>query len=501
MSLMSPIRRFVYDRRGNFLMIFGLLLVPLVGILGISVDYALMNRAKTQLDATNDAAVLAAATAASQTIQSETTTTSNQTQVNADAVAAAKLAYGQFFASDSARSRDTSLNYTTTNGGSNPSVTIKGLLVTVSGVYTAKSPNMFGQLFGVTANSVAGTATASVTLPNYVNIYIVADVSQSEGLAVDTASETRLAALTQNKEDASPQGCQFGCHVITQDGVHNYPGPDFEDIAHAATPSINLRIDAIRNAIIDVINQAQQSPAGFNGTPRVQLAIYTMDSSLTQLVSLSSNYSSMLTTVTPPSPPTNMGKIDLSSDLSHVYPNKPTNYYNGSSYQPGLLSLNGSGSLASTLPANGDGSSPNAPINYVFLMTDGVYDTIDANDNPNAGPGGTACGAEAWEHCTGPFTAADCSAFKGKATVDVIYTQYLQNFGEPRYQTLVQPYQNPSDTTVNGVLYDGVQNGLTACAGASDPGGQVILATDENSIEQAAISLFDQVVLKERLTE
>lgn len=60
-SLPEAIRRFRRDRRGNVLMMFGLALVPLMGVVGVAVDYSRASNARQALNSAIDSAALMAA--------------------------------------------------------------------------------------------------------------------------------------------------------------------------------------------------------------------------------------------------------------------------------------------------------------------------------------------------------------------------------------------------------------------------------------------------------
>ncbi|MEZ5872741.1 MAG: pilus assembly protein TadG-related protein [Nitratireductor sp.] len=63
--MFQQIRSFVADRRGNFAIIFGLSLVPVIGLAGAAVDYSRILRAESKLQSASDAAALAAASSGS----------------------------------------------------------------------------------------------------------------------------------------------------------------------------------------------------------------------------------------------------------------------------------------------------------------------------------------------------------------------------------------------------------------------------------------------------
>lgn len=60
-SLPEMIRRFHRDQRGNFLMLFGLVLIPLMGVVGVAIDYSRASNARQALSSAIDSAALMAA--------------------------------------------------------------------------------------------------------------------------------------------------------------------------------------------------------------------------------------------------------------------------------------------------------------------------------------------------------------------------------------------------------------------------------------------------------
>ena len=60
-SLPEMVRRFRRDQRGNVLMMFGLAIIPLMGVVGVAVDYSRASNARQALNAAIDSAALMAA--------------------------------------------------------------------------------------------------------------------------------------------------------------------------------------------------------------------------------------------------------------------------------------------------------------------------------------------------------------------------------------------------------------------------------------------------------
>ena len=119
---------------------------------------------------------------------------------------------------------------------------------------------------------------------------------------------------------------------------------------------------------------------------------------------------------------------------------------------------------------NGSGASATSPLNYVFIVTDGVTDVY----SPFCASG----------HCTSTINSSNCDQFKTKATVGVIYTIYSPIWAnnnasagvlEGNYQGLVAPFSSQ------------IKPALQSCATSSD---YYFEANDGPDIVAAVQSLF-----------
>ncbi len=308
-------------------------------------------------------------------------------------------------------------------------------------------PTVFGRMFGTSNFNVSGTSASSLTLPKYLNISVVTDISQSMGLAATTAGQNQLLAIT---------GCQFGCHVYQSGQSGSLP---YETQAHAANPSIQLRIDVIRQATQNMIQTAQQLATS---TPLISFALYTLQGGnnttdqygnsangkpLATLASASTNYTSLYTAA---------GNLDLGNNDSAGIGD--TDYADAMT------------ALTSAVPTSGSGTS-GSPQQFVFLMTDGV-DDVWASSYGNC-PSGTV----GWNgsHCTQAFNPSTCAALKSKGvTVGVIYTTYLSMQGTSSFDTLVSPF------------FSSLASNLQSCASP----GWFYQASDANDIQTAINALF-----------
>jgi Flp pilus assembly protein TadG len=439
-------------------MIFGLMLIPLIGLLGLAVDYSQANRVKTALDAALDAAVLAAATTTSQYIQSKQTPTNDPTTAAEQAGQAAGL---QVFAATISTLAPLVKDATGSAQAALPIPTITvgrvGLTLSATGSYDAATKNLFGEIFGDQVWPITGTSQAALSLPKYQNIYFLLDNSQSMGIASSQQDQTNLAFATLQYTTAyNPGGaesCQFGCHA--SDG-HTAANVTFEGLAK--TYNILLRIDALRESVQDVINIVQGSGIG---TPRVQFEFYTMSDTLTELTSngLSSDYPALLT---------QSNSIDLGQTDFNGYGDSWTTAYKSGTSGPDLLTQFYN-KLAAANVKQGDGSSYTTPEIFVFIITDGTTDV----------PGPCVDG-----HCVTAWNYNECAPLKAIANVGVIYTTYTP-FNDQRYTDLVAPIASQ------------ILPNLQACATS----GYFYQATTGDEIRKAAVNLFGLAASSGTLTQ
>ena len=433
--LLIKIQAFARSKRGNVAMLFALTLMPMLLIVGIGIDVARTLSARTTLQGAADAGALAAATEAETTLQSGAN--------SAAAQYAGQLAGQQvFYANTSKIAR-----WLGAQPAPNVQVNPGAASITAFVSFATPVPTIFGTMVGVKTFQVSGSAASSLTLPKYLNISVVTDISQSMGLAATTTGQNQLSGITG--------GCVFGCHVY-QSGQTGTP--PYEVQAHAA--NISLRIDVIRQATQNMIQTAKQLATS---TPYISFGLYTLQGGnntsdnygqtasgkpLTTLASPSTNYTSLYAAA---------GNLDLG-------PNNG-NGIGDTDYTDAMTSL------TSTVPTSGTGAS-GSPQQFIFLMTDGV-DDVWASAQSNC-PANTI----GWNgsHCTLPFDPTTCNTLKNtkNVTIGVIYTTYLPIPGNDAYEGLVAPFVSKLPTN------------LQSCASP----GWFYQASDANDIQVAINALF-----------
>ena len=330
------------------------------------------------------------------------------------------------------------------------------------GSYTYDYPTFFAGVIGMSTMPLNSQIKASANPTTYIDYYIVVDVSQSMGIGATPADMQRLYDVVVSNGNASggEAGCVFGCHVMAP-GQHTTN----EQLAHSASPRINLRIDAAVAAIQNIIADAQVA-AGTN--KNIRIGMYTINRDPNKpgvYVNVISPPSASYATLT-----TQANLIDLGGNISAGA--------GDTDYSRELTAFN------ALLPLNGSGASVLTPQNYVFLITDGLS---DASDPPTCGSNNC--------HPTQAFNPSDCTLIKLKATVGTIYTTYnpIYNENNPakgpegNYNNLVVPFVNQ------------ISNNLKACS--SDASKYAFEAQDGPGINSAMRSLFASTLQNARLTQ
>jgi Flp pilus assembly protein TadG len=451
--------RFARDRKANVAVIVALTMVPIIFLLGMTLDFTQALRKKEQLDAAADAAAIAAVRPAM--------------LMQTDAVAQA-TAYSIFMSAANSLSGLVAVPTPTIT------VTDVGLQRTVSVTYNAASINNFPKVLVNTASwPISGSATAQAAAAPNMNFYLLMDDSPSMAIGATTTDISNLIAATApSKQPAtSSQNCGFACHEtnIAHDGGTR------DNLTIARANSITLRIDLVTNAVNQLLNTWANCPqSGVTGgvmqcmsalnNTTYKAALYTFDLGLNTLASLT----------TPTSAGTKVNNIAL---MPVVYQNcvvTTTNCKtdNGTDIAGALTSLN------SIMPNPGLGSnaSGDTPQEVVFLVTDGVEDKI-ATSCPNATFASNS-------RCQQPLDTTMCNTIKGRGIkIAILYTEYLQlktpnvPVTDSWYMSWVDPYDEPSSSTGK------IAQNLQACA---SPGFFSDVQTGGN-ITQALTDLFIKV--------
>jgi len=473
MMLRDLSHRFARDRKANVAIIFAITLVPIIFLLGMTLDFTTALRKKEQLDAAADAAAIAAVRPA-MLMQSDAVAQSTATAIfNSVAKSLPGLA-----------------------AVPTPTITVTdvGLQRTVTVSYSAASLNNFPKvLLNAASWPISGSATSQASSAPNINWYLLMDDSPSMGIgATLTDINNLIAATAPSKQPASSsQNCGFACHEtnITHDGGTQ------DNLAIAQANNINLRITLVSDALTQLLTSwtgcpqssittgVMQCMSSLNNTT-YKAALYTFDVGL----------NTMATLTTPASAGAQVSRISLMqvyyqncifSGCSSSSTTNPTTDY-GTDIAGALTSLNG------IMPTPGLGSNVvgDTPQEVVFLVTDGVEDKIVSG--ASACPNVTLTGLAPSKRCQQPLDTTACTAIKNRGIkIAILYTEYLQlinlgpsqNITDSWYMSWVNPYDGPTSATGQ------IAQNLQACASP----GFFSDVTTGGDIKTALTNLFIKV--------
>jgi Flp pilus assembly protein TadG len=429
-AICGAAKRFLSSASGSVAIIWAFSLFPALLLLSGVLQYSMSLSAENKLNAIADAAALAAVSSAATANYQNTSTTEQGYATN---IFNAQAAFLQ--------------NVTVTSLTVNVVVTAATssapayLTSTVSYVATVSSilPGILHSYF----TTLKGTATATSSLPAYLDFYLLLDDSPSMGIGATSADITAM----QNANN----GCAFACHSPhATDGT--YPGYTLP-----AVPGTQLRIDALRSASAQLITTAI---AQETVTHQFRIGLYTFANSVTTLSDLTTNLNSVQgLNAAIALPVTDIG-TQIGDAVNWLNQNKVT-------------TSSGPGTQAS-------------PIKFVFLVTDGVEDqafnfisgSYDTLQNPTGSWNGTPYSSV--------MNSAACTGLKNKGvTVAVLYTNY-DPLSDIRYTDMVAPFVNNIPTA------------LQACASPNF----FFQADHANEINSAMQQMFAQALKQSaRLTQ
>jgi len=299
---------------------FAAMAVVLTFAAGFAVDYSMSRSADDKLQSAADSAVLAAVDNLS----------SFKGAGDAALQQAASAQLKKYFEAAITQFPNYHVTYT-------PNVTAHNGHIVAALNYSASMTTTFANLIGISKINLFGTASAESAQPVFVAIYALVDASGSMGIGASSADQ----ALMQKH-----MNCTLACHI---DGT--------QIIAHNLGAS--LRFDIVKNALSSII-KASGSKAIMAGQFRFAVSKFSND--ITQITPVTSDATKAAQAV---------DGMDLDDPQYGPAQGMGTNF---------AQSLN---NFYKTLPAGGDGSSPNSPLVYVLIMTDGVSDDVDEQIGAN----------------------------------------------------------------------------------------------------------------------
>lgn len=367
LSAKSAARDFTRDSKGGVAIVMGLTIIPLVLASGLAADYAVLQSAKTRMDAASDAAVLSAIKSAQLTYAKLSQTDPNPK--SAAETAGEEQAKKSFYAQAGKRALDLL-------GAPTIDVVIKGQDVTATVSYAAQTPTNFGRIAGIKMMNYNGEAGATLKMPKFVDFYLLLDVSGSMGLPSTPAGEAQLASLNKFDEPGySGGGCRFACHE---------PGKKGFDIARAN--NIQLRIDAVGGAVANLMEAAESMKMV---EKQYRVGVYPFITHVNSFVDLTTNLrgdkNSVETAINydPKTHMTDFGKLlDFLDDTKFVRDLNP-NYVPNPKIPADTVGIGAGGThintvfneISTKITSVGDGSGSLKAMPFVFFVSDGMQNS------------------------------------------------------------------------------------------------------------------------------
>ena len=335
--LKTGIARLCSDRAGNIATIFGLAVLPMLGAVGVAVDFVRVSDASSKLQTAADLASLAGASGM-------TLDKTGASDASIPAITAiALLAFDRsVVAYPDINITDRSATATIVNG-----------TVTVNLAYTAKLSSNFGQIFSISQYNISSSAQAvnSVGTINYTDFYMVMDVSGSMAIAATVDDQARLMAATAG--DAQTTACAFACHDINADLKNRtYATTNLTNEQIARQENITLQIDVMKQAVKELIDQAGVATIKQG---QFRFGLFPFSYTLRTLSDLSSDFTGTKSLV---------DTLDF-SDWGPTY---------GNTYFNVMFDA-----MTSKVGTSGDGLTAQHSKKYMFLITDGVNNQFQFN--------------------------------------------------------------------------------------------------------------------------
>jgi len=495
-------RRGRRQRRGAIAVIFAILIVPIIGLIGLAVDFGIWNQAHAMLTRAANSAALNAVKVAGNA----------QLKADANFEQEGQTAGQQWFNSQVAAATlpiTTNSLQVTISAGQSLSATV---------AYSGTIPSVFGAIFSAAQYPLEVTAVASISTNPYLNVELMLDNSSSMEIA---ATQNGMRTLLQNSPcdpsmvwyavgnndytpppprqyppSAQPYG-DYQCSASTGSSVATTVGGvacPVTNIFSGGTylPSSNINTKAnpqlCPSSSLLQPNAYQGAPCAFachfDGTKQaglgndtyslarrlgVQLRFDVLKTATQNIISTmqSSNVASINnlrvgvftfnTDVTKVYPPSGEADNDWAAASSAVgYSPPDTGSLQETGIQPPVATWSANNntmfSLSMThlvtenyLTAAGDGSSASSPRKVLMIVTDGMEDSFNSDGSDNRGPINTAV----------------CQTIKNMGyTIYVVYTSYIPIMHDYYFKYLQGYVENTAPTSVSG--------NLQACASSPD---------------------------------
>lgn len=446
--------RFASHQRGAVAILFALSFIPMIGLIGVAVDYSGVNGMRSGLISMADSATVGAV---SEQVVKPSVPADRQRDVSREALQRdfeAQLSQSRF------KDMLTTVTYDAKQEGDGVEVTL---------CFSGRYKTMMLAMVGVGEFTVQSCSSARSAPPVYVSVHALIDASGSMGIG---------ATHTDQKLMEQKLGCAFACHTINDvnDQACNGGGAiprNWWSQTTKCTKAIGARtrFDVVRDALMQVTDQAQTLARVPN---QYRLSVHKFSNYLTEVQRATTSMSA------------------VKSALERMTPDQRGG---GSNFYKVLADF------AQTVPAGGDGKSPETPKVFVLILTDGIGSRVFEESRCYFG-GAAPCryeGSWRWDpdyvlespYVDGSirsqaFPARLCDSLKRKnATVMTLATEFDSSGINDGHMK-----------NVDRVLRVRAMEGLAQCATATNLAYSANLGPD---VDRAIRAMFSAVVEKARI--
>jgi len=518
-QLRHLIASFRKNKRGNVALMVGMMMLPIVGVIGCVVDYSMATSVRAKLQASADAATLAAVSVNSPVVANAKAMNSSNGPVLNGTTYLANLFTSNRPASPSASIQTSAVNKS-------------GMIVTASMSFSSQVPTAFLGVLGFRNITVTGSSTSSYTMPTYIDFYLMLDVSGSMSFPSTVDEQLRLQAVNPDNLNGPygyPGGCTFACHFTRQGACaqtansYNWQGP----IPAAGTTTnpgsggycqgfIISRLGTTPVAITSGNNTSNGNKVNWTNT-QVSNCPSPGTTSCIQLRADAVGYAvnQLLATAVATEQATginNQFRVGLYPFIVDLYSYFAlTSSINGSASSPGTINYaaanlaqlldtganaslgsggthfeNALSSMNSLITSVGNGTSATNTLPYVFLVTDGSQDCQTQSGGSWSGTG-TRCSP--YYNSATTLDSSLCTTLKNRGiTVAVLYIPYqqIQN---------ATTFANSEDVYANNNIPN-IPPALRSCASPNF----YYTANTPADINDALVKMFEQAVKTAHVT-
>ena len=448
----AKVAEFRRNAGGTVAIIFGISVVPMMGLAGLAIDYSSVSKSRSVLQGIADAATLFSV---SDQVIKPNVSWGDQKEAS---LAAAKKEFDALVDGLGARTILSSVSY---------EATIASNVITVKTCYVGAQSTTALNMVGVSSMTFEGCSEASSAPPLYVNVYVLADASGSMGVGATTAIQDSMIAKL---------GCAFACH--TTSWLDPTCSSNAATTACAKKYGFQTRFDVIKTAFSKVIDQAeamQKIPNQF------RFGVFKFSNRITTVQSTTTSFSSTKSSIMAMDP----DGAGAGSNMRYAFRQ-----------------------IKNELPTSGDGKSADNPKVFLLLMTDGVEGNVDEYSECRGSGASRKCGTYGSWNADTNFTTNGTGFWHGRErsqAIDPAMCNDLKSRGVV-IATLNTEYA-VSDTaasrdsrfnSIKSQLQPKIRDTMKQCATRPE---FAFYATTPGEIEKASLAMFQSVMEKARIVK